>query len=238
MYKITCDLHIHSALSPCALDDMTPNNIVNMALLEELTAIAVTDHNSCENAAAAMDAALGTGLVVIPGLEVQTREDVHVVTLFPSIESAHAMQQHVYDALPPMKAPAKIRAKQLLLDDEDEVIGECEKLLGFSCELTLEKVVSLAAELGGIAIPAHIDRKSFSVLSNLGFLPEDLSLTTLEISMYAEMDEYIKKYPDFRIIQDSDSHELGHIGLVRNTIEVETVSPNGIIRALKTPFVR
>ncbi len=238
MYKITCDLHIHSALSPCALDDMTPNNIVNMALLEELTAIAVTDHNSCENAAAAMNAALGTGLVVIPGLEVQTREDVHVVTLFPSIESAYAMQRHVYDALPPMKAPAKIRAKQLLLDDEDEVTGECEKLLGFSCELTLEKVVNLAAELGGIAIPAHIDRKSFSVLSNLGFLPEDLSLTTLEISMYAEMDEYIKKYPDFRIIQDSDSHELGHIGLVRNTVEVETVSPNGIIRALKTPFVK
>lgn len=237
MYKITCDLHIHSALSPCALDDMTPNNIVNMALLEELTAIAITDHNSCENAHAVMQAALGTGLVVIPGLEVQTREDVHVVTLFPNIEAAYAMQQKVYAALPQMNAPAKICAKQLLVDAEDEIIGSCNKLLGFSCELSLEQVVLLASEFGGIAIPAHIDRKSFSVLSNLGFLPAALSLTTLELSMYAKWEEYVNLYPAHRIIQNSDSHELGHIALVRNTIEVESVSPNGIIRVLKSHHI-
>ena len=235
--EITCDLHIHSALSPCALEDMTPNNIVNMALLEELTAIAVTDHNSCDNAEAVMKAALGTGLVVIPGMEVQTHEDIHVVTLFPDIESAYAMQKHVYESLPAMKVPAKIRSKQLLMDDEDEVVGQLERLLGFSCGLTLEETVTLAKSYGGIAIPAHIDRKSFSVLASLGFLPEDLPLTTLEVSMYSETDEYKEKYPQYRIITDSDAHELGHIGMVRNTLKVETVSANGILRVLNTPFV-
>jgi len=236
--KITCDLHIHSALSPCALDDMTPNNIVNMALLEELTAIAVTDHNSCDNAEAVMKAALGTGLVVIPGMEVQTREDIHVVTLFPDMEAAYAMQKHVYDALPAMKVPAKIRNKQLLMDDEDEVTGQLERLLGFSCSLSMEEVIELAKSYGGIAIPAHIDRKSFSVLASLGFLPEDLPLTTLEVSMYSDIEEYKEKYPEYRMITDSDAHELGHIGMVRNIIDVETVSANGILRVLNTPVVK
>ena len=121
--NIVCDLHMHSALSPCALEEMTPNNMVNMALLQELTAIAVTDHNSCRNAAAVMEVAQGTGLVVVPGLEVQTREEVHVVTLFQSLDDALAMQEEVYAALPDMKAPAKIRNKQLLMDAEDEVVG-------------------------------------------------------------------------------------------------------------------
>lgn len=236
--KITCDLHIHSALSPCALEDMSPNNIVNMALLEELTAIAVTDHNSCDNAAAVMKVAAGTGLVVIPGMEVQTREEVHVVTLFPNLDAAYAMQQYVYDTLPSMKVPAKILSKQLLMDEEDEVVGQLERLLGFSCGLSIEETVDLARKCGGLAFPAHIDRKSCSVISNLGFIPEDLSVTTLEVSMYSDMREYEEKYPQYRIVTDSDAHELGHIGMVRNTLEVETVSVNGILRVLNTPFVR
>ena len=234
---ITCDLHIHSALSPCALNDMTPNNIVNMALLEELTAIAVTDHNSCENAEAAMKVALGTGLVVIPGMEVQTREDVHVVTLFPNIKKAREMQQLVYEKLPPFPAPKKQQEKQLVLDDDDETVGHCSKLLNMSADLSIDEVVAKAAELEGIAIPAHIDRKSMSLLASLGFVPKNLPVKTLEVSMFADREEYEAMYPNYRIITNSDSHELGHIGMVRNTLDVETVSPHGIIKALNTAVV-
>ena len=234
---ITCDLHIHSALSPCALNDMTPNNIVNMALLEELTAIAVTDHNSCENAEAAMKVAMGTGLVVIPGMEVQTREDIHVVTLFPGIEEARAMQQLVYNALPPIPAPKKQREKQLIMDDDDEIVGNCDKLLNMSADLSIDEVVRLAAELNGVAFPAHIDRKSMSILASLGFIPKSLPVKTLEVSMFADKEPYELEYPAYRIVTDSDSHELGHIGMVRNTLDVETVSAHGIIKVLNTAIV-
>ena len=234
---ITCDLHIHSALSPCALNDMTPNNIVNMALLEELTAIAVTDHNSCENAEAAMKVAMGTGLVVIPGMEVQTREDIHVVTLFPGIKEARAMQQLVYDALPPIPAPKKQREKQLIMDDDDEIVGNCDKLLNMSADLSIDEVVRLASELNGVAFPAHIDRKSMSILASLGFIPKSLPVKTLEVSMFADKEPYELEYPAYRIVTDSDSHELGHIGMVRNTLDVETVSAHGIIKVLNTAIV-
>ena len=237
MQKYYYDLHLHSCLSPCGDMDMTPNNIVNMALLEELTAIAVTDHNSCENAEAAMKVALGTGLVVIPGMEVQTREDIHVVTLFPNIEKAKAMQQIVYDKLPPFPVPKKQREKQLIMDDDDEIVGFCDKLLNMSADLSIDEVVETAASLDGIAIPAHIDRKSMSILASLGFIPKNLPVKTLEVSMFGDLEEYEATYPNYRIITDSDSHELGHIGLVRNTIDVETVSPHGIIKALNTAVV-
>ena len=230
--RITCDLHMHSALSPCAMEDMTPNNMVNMALLEELTAIAITDHNSCENVGAIMRVARGSGLVIIPGMEVQTREDVHMVTLFADLDAAMAMQQQVYGTLPPFRASAKQQAKQLLLDEEDEVVGHCSMLLNMSCGFSVEEVVRLAASLDGIAIPAHIDRKSFSMCSQLGFVPPNLPVTNLEVSMFADAEQFRREYPAYRILTDSDAHELGHIGLVRNELDVETVSAHGIIKAL------
>lgn len=231
--NIVCDLHMHSALSPCALEEMTPNNMVNMALLQELTAIAVTDHNSCRNAAAVMEVAQGTGLVVVPGLEVQTREEVHVVTLFQSLDDALAMQEEVYAALPDMKAPAKIRNKQLLMDAEDEVVGYEEKLLGFSCNMSIEQVVARAAHHGGLAVPAHIDRKSCSILSNLGFIPEDLQFPTLELSMYAEREKYETKFSKYRLLSASDAHELGFVGMAPCELKVDTVSAHGILQVLK-----
>ena len=233
--EIVCDLHMHSALSPCALNEMTPNNMVNMALLSGLTAIAVTDHNSCRNAESVMQVAQGTGLVVVPGLEVQTREEVHVVTLFQNLDDALAMQEAIYKTLPSMRAPEKIRAKQLVLNADDEVVAEEEAMLSMSSTLTLEQVVCQALSLGGLAIPAHVDRKSCSILSNLGFIPEDLQFPTLELSMYAEKEAYEKRFPQYRLISASDAHELGFIGMAPATLEVETVSAHGILEALRRP---
>lgn len=231
---------MHSALSPCAVNDMTPNNMVNMAMLSELTAIAVTDHNSCENAAALIDVAnrTDTGFVVIPGMEVHTVEDIHVVTLFPDITVAKAMQEYVYAALPDITATSKQQAKQLIMDADDEVIGHCDKLLNMATNLPLEKVISLAHDCGGTAFPAHIDRKSYSILSSLGFIPENLPISCVEVSMFSEPDSYRQQYPQYRILTDSDAHELGHIGMVFNNLDVMTVSPHGIIKVLdETPEI-
>ncbi|MFQ9798782.1 MAG: hypothetical protein ACLR23_07385 [Clostridia bacterium] len=115
----------------------------------------------------------------------QTREEVHVVALFEQMDQALILQGEVYAHLPGRQAPPKILQRQHFLSEDDEVMGYCDKLLGFASSLTIEEVFRLTRQLGGAMIPAHIDRKSNSILSNLGFIPEDLDLATLEISMYA-----------------------------------------------------
>lgn len=234
--KLKCDFHIHTALSPCAMNDMTPGNIVNMAIFSELGAIAVTDHNSCENAEAVMRCAEGTGLLVIPGMEVQTREDVHVLALFSDLMNCRALQEEVYAGLPPLKAPEKTMEKQLIVNEEDEIVGRLDKLISMSCGFSLNELCRFCNEHGGIAIPAHIDRKSNSLLANLGFVPPDLETKVLEVSMFADLEEYQKRYPTYRVVTDSDAHELGLIGAVFHEEEVEEASAAEIIRALSKSY--
>lgn len=236
--KVKYDFHIHTALSPCALDEMTPNNIVNMAIISEISAIAVTDHNTCGNLQAIMSVAKDTNLVVIPGMEVETREEIHVVCLFTTVQGAFTMQDYVYQNLPKLKNKAKVLGHQLLLDSEDEVVGEEERLLSFATGITFEEVISKVWELGGIAIPAHIDRPSYSVISNLGMLPPNELLTCLEVSQYGEFEDYKAKYKDYRMLQSSDSHELGFVGICNKTLEIgleenEKLSPEKIINYLR-----
>ena len=236
--KVKYDFHIHTALSPCALDEMTPNNIVNMAIVSDISTIAVTDHNTCGNIEAVMSVAKDTNLVVIPGMEVETREEIHVVCLFTSVQAALCMQEFVYLNLPNLKNKTKVLGHQLLIDSEDEIVGEEERLLSFATGITFEQVISKAWELGGIAIPAHIDRPSYSVISNLGMLPPNELLTCLEVSQYADFEDYKVKYKDYKMLQSSDSHELGFVGICNKTLEIEMeenekLTPEKIINYLR-----
>lgn len=215
------DLHIHSALSPCALEEMSPNNIVNMALISDLDVIAVTDHNSAKNMKSILEVAKNTTLVVIPGIEVESREEIHVVCLFPNLEMIFAMQEFVYANLTMLKNKPKVLGNQLLFDDEDEIIGIEDQLLSFATKISFEKIILKTHELGGIAIPAHIDRPSYSVISNLGMIPDNELLTCLEISRYGDYEAYVKKYDRYCIMQNSDSHELGFIGSCRRSFEID-----------------
>ena len=232
--KITCDLHIHSALSPCAENDMTPNNIVNMSLLCGLDAIAITDHNTCGNVRAVMEVAKRkkADFAVVPGMEIQTREDVHVIALFSSLEDAYAMQEAVFCALPHQKASEKQTLKQLIMDENDEIRGYCDRLLNMSAELSVNEVFKLVREYNGTAFPAHIDRKSMSIISSLGFIPPKTDIRALEISMYAQKKEYEAAYPGHRILTNSDAHELGNVGICCNVLEADDISPKGIVDAL------
>ena len=151
--KLSYDLHIHSTLSPCGDGDMTPNNIVNMSLLKGLDVIALTDHNSCKNLPGILDCAVGTGLLVIPGMEVETSEEVHMVCLFERLEDALAFESIVQEHMPVIPNDVTIFGEQLILDGQDRETGRVDHLLVVATRLDIYAITETAARLGGIAIP-------------------------------------------------------------------------------------
>jgi PHP family Zn ribbon phosphoesterase len=212
--KVYVDFHIHSALSPCGDEDMTPNNIVNMAMLKGLDAIAITDHNSCENAEACIEAGKRVGLIVIPGIELQTKEDIHIVCLFRNIYEAYIFQEYVFSHLPPIDNNENLFGAQLILDRDDNIIGKNPKLLLTSANITFDEAFFKVQELNGAFIPAHVDKESFSVISNIGFVPEYLPIGTLEYHSQNQLNSMIKRgiiknYYNF--IKSSDAHYLEQI---------------------------
>ncbi len=203
------DLHIHSALSPCGDEDMTPNNIVNMAYIKGLDIIAVTDHNSCKNARAVMEAGKGV-IKVVPGMEVTTSEEVHTLCLFPDIDAAEDMDQFVYEHLMKVENQPEIFGRQLIMNSDDEIVGEEEFLLVNAIDLDIYEVSAEVKKRGGIFIPAHIDKTSYSVLSNLGFFPPDLFVDGVEITSRG-LAKFSGQYEKYGIITDSDAHYLEDI---------------------------
>ena len=208
------DLHIHTALSPCGDEDMTPNNIVNMAKLKGLDAIAITDHNSCENAAACIEAGIRNGLLVIPGMELQTREDIHVVCLFPYLEKALSFQKLVYSRMPGIKNRCDIFGKQVLYDSDDNICGYHEELLLSSAAISYDDAYKAVEELGGVFIPAHVDRDSYSIISSLGFMPQYIPTKTVEYGSWNKLLKMIEKgiiENTYQFIHSSDAHYLWDI---------------------------
>ena len=180
MIPLYYDLHIHSCLSPCGDDDMTPANIVGMAAVKGLDVIALTDHNSCRNCPAAMYHGEKYGVIVIPGMELTTQEEVHVTCLFPTLEDALAFDALVYEKLLPVPNREDIFGKQQIMDERDEVTGTVKNLLINATSISFDDVFSLAASFHGIAYPAHVDKPSTSLLSNLGFVPPGSTFTCAE----------------------------------------------------------
>lgn len=209
MEKLYYDMHIHSALSPCGDNDMTPNNIVNMSIIKGLDIIAVTDHNSCGNVESVMKVADGK-ILVVPGMEIETSEEIHVVSYFPDLESALKTEAVVKENLPFIENNTEIYGNQYFMDENDEITGEEKSLLVSATTLDLYSVIRLVKDNGGVPVPAHIDRSSYSVLSNLGFLPEDLGVSAIEITPRRRKlleDDYQK----YNILSNSDAHYLENI---------------------------
>lgn len=230
------DFHIHTALSPCGDNDMTPNNIVNMAKLKGLDAIAVTDHNSVKNAKAVMDAGSRVGLTVIPGMEIETREEIHIVALFSDIDGAVYAGEQVAKHLPPAKNRADIFGEQLIMDDNDNVAGHEEQMLITATDLDIFEVFQLVKSARGIAYPAHVDRHSYSVLSNLGFIPPELDTKFIEISKsVTDINQYVrnKNLEKYNLIFSSDAHYLWDISEKVHSFDVEQPSIEKIIDFFK-----
>ena len=208
--RIAYDLHLHSCLSPCGDRDMTPSNLVNMARLAGLDCIALTDHNSCLNVPAARKAAEGTGLTVVPGMELCTAEEAHVVCLLPTEAAALEFSAAVRRTLPDVENRPEIFGEQLILDEEEGLLGQEELLLATASSLSVDQVLPLVRSYGGTAFPAHIDRPSYSVTASLGDIPP-VGFAAAELTVRAEEDEMLRRYPllagMLRLV-NSDAHYL------------------------------
>lgn len=233
--KLYYDLHIHSCLSPCGDPDMTPNNIVNMAVLSGLQVIALTDHNTCGNCAATAQVAAAAGLIFLPGMELCTAEEIHVVCLFPTVEAALAFERQVRPTLPPIQNRADIFGEQTLCDAEDRPVGTEPLLLTTASGISVDHVAGMVAALGGVAYPAHIDRPSYSITAALGDIPP-LGFTAYEVTDRGDTAALTDRFPELRgkpLLQDSDAHYLEHMAESGPWLEPETPTAAAIVAALR-----
>ena len=207
--KCAVDLHMHSCLSPCGEDDMTPNNIVGMSFLKELDCIAVTGHNTAMNLPAIKTVADVMGVVLLPGIEVTSREEVHILTYFRDVETAVEFGKMVYEHLPPIPNNAAIFGNQRILNEMDEPVGELDRLLIQATDLSIEEIAKACEEAGGACVAAHINRSSNSLLANLGFLPPEPVFSALEV--YKAAPAPAVPTGDYKILYASDAHNLGDI---------------------------
>lgn len=212
---MTYDLHIHSCLSPCANDDMTPANIAGFAKLNGIDVIAVTDHNAADNLPAVQAACDAYGLTLIPGIEVNTAEEIHVLAYLPSVAAALQMSGLLYENLPDLPYDHDIWGRQLVTDENDVVLDEKTKLLSAAVSLDIYEIKALCEELGGIAVPAHVDKDSYSLLSVLGFAPEDLPFAAYEVRRpehtLQTLVESGRLPAGQEILTSSDAHQLADI---------------------------
>lgn len=224
MEKYFFDLHIHSALSPCADNEMTPNNIVNMSVLKKLDFISITDHNSMKNVEAVIKCSEGKDIIIVPGMEVETSEEIHVITLFKDIDSLKKLASKVYDSLPNIKNRVDIFGEQLVFDYNDQMVESEEKLLLVGCGLSIDEVIKITRENNGIPIPAHINRESNSILSSFGYIPLELNIKTVEISNNSDKVKLLEEFTDlnsYKIITSSDAHRLKDILEPIQSIELQ-----------------
>ena len=239
MKSLSYDLHIHSCLSPCGDDDMTPGNIVGMAAVKGLDVIAVTDHNSCKNCPAVLHFAKEYGVLAIPGMEINTSEEVHAVCLFPNLEAAMAFDSYVYDRLIPFPNNEEIFGKQQLYNKEDEVCGTVANLLINSVDISFDGLWELVRSYDGVMFPAHIDKTANSLIANLGFVPPDSQFKTAEVKDLKKLHELKQTNPYLngcRIISNSDAHYLEDIHEPELTIEAGEKSMQGIVDCLLRPL--
>lgn len=233
--KIYYDFHIHSCLSPCGDNDMTPNNIVNMALLSGLSAIAITDHNTCRNCVAAEKVAAAAGLTFLSGMELCTVEEAHVVCLFPSAAAALAFEETVKTTLPPLPNRPDIFGEQLICDEEDNVVEHYAPLLATATDISVDNVVELVKQFGGAAFPAHIDRPSFSITAALGTLPP-LGFAVTEATHKADPSALCEQYAEAHgkpMLLNSDAHYLEHIREAGAWLDLPDNTPETILAALR-----
>ena len=216
------DFHLHSCLSPCGDNDMTPYNLVNMAKLLGYDIIALTDHNSCLNCPAALKAGEEAGITVVPGMELCTSEEIHAVCLFPDLKKALEFSDYVKSTMPPVKNDASIFGEQLIMDSTDRIIGNEEILLTAASGISIDDAVKEVSRFGGAVFPAHLDRASYSVLSVLGFMYPEMGFAAAEFTHKAYIPQYEEKHPllkEMKKLRNSDAHYLEN--MVEPSVEID-----------------
>jgi len=229
------DLHIHTCLSPCAELNMGPKAIVEKALQHGLDVIGISDHNSSENAPAVVKAARDRNLTVLPGMEVTSKEEVHILAVFDSVDKALQLQEIVYEHLHG-ENDTEAFGLQVVVNEDHDVLGFNKRLLAGATELSVEQVVESISALEGLAIAAHVDRETFGIIGQLGFVPRELKLDALELSANTSPEEARRRFPEYAryaFIRSSDAHSATEIGKVRTTLLLCEPSTREIKKALR-----
>lgn len=227
------DLHLHTCLSPCADWRMSPVAIVKEAKKQNLQMIGICDHNSVENVEAVKKAGKREGLAVMGGIEITSQEEVHILGFFSKKTALRAIQDLVYRNLSG-ENDENLFGEQIVADEYDRVIGSNKRLLIGATGLPVEKIVHAIHRLGGLAIASHIDRQSFSIIGQLGFIPPGLNIDALEISPLASRKRrgsFSQKY-DFPLVTFSDAHYLNDIGRSFSSFLIEEASVEETKKAL------
>ena len=225
------DLHIHSCLSPCADDDMTPANICGMAHIKGLDAIAVTDHNTARNLPYVKEAADYYHLILLPGMEVTTREEVHLLGYFPTVDDALEAGEVFSSHLPKMPNRPKFFGNQYIMNTDDEIMGEEMRMLIGATDLDLTECTEIIRKRGGVAVPAHINRGSNGLLVNLGLMPEEPVFPVVEVARHMDIHPSIVK--NRTVLYSSDAHQLGNIMEAEFDFQVERFSLGGLFDTIK-----
>ena len=232
MATLFCDLHIHSCLSPCGDDDMTPANICGMAAVKGLQMIAITDHNAAGNLPTAQRICEAYGLLLIPGMEITTSEEVHLLGYFPDVPTAVDFGDFLREHLPKKKNKPSLFGNQRVMDEDDRVIREEEALLIGATDLPLKRLVGLVREAGGVPVPAHINRGSNGLLVNLGFMPPDLDFTAVEVWRRLPCDQGVQQGK--LVLHSSDAHYLGDILEPEETLRLEEATAAAFLDRLRS----
>ncbi|MBQ1202648.1 MAG: PHP domain-containing protein [Clostridia bacterium] len=213
MNRYYYDLHIHSCLSPCGDDDCTPHNLAGMGALAGLQIMALTDHNTCRNCPAFFEATRQHGIVAVPGMELTTAEEVHMICLFPTLEAALAFDEEIAARRIHIPNRPEIFGNQWVMDAQDKVLAEEADLLSNATTVTIEESVPLAAQYGGIAYPAHIDREANGIVAVLGSLPETPQFSCVELHDGTRETEFRAAHglEKTRVVVGSDAHYLWDI---------------------------
>jgi len=236
MKTFRTDLHIHTLLSPCGDLEMSPANIVSLANLRGLSIIGITDHNSTKQCELDLKLAQRTKLTVIPGCEMTTREEVHCLGLFQDLDALQVLQQFLDDHLMILPNNSDLFGHQVLLDENENILEEVPNYLGTSLDVNIEEVEQKVHELGGIFIPAHIDRPRNSLYSQLGFLPPELHVDALQISKLADEALVREKYKiaeNIAMVKFSDAHFPADIGKTYTDFVIKEPSFEEIRKALQ-----
>lgn len=216
MKKFRADLHVHTVLSPCADVAMIPPLIVQKALEKSIDLIAITDHNASANVAAVQKAAEGTSLTVLPGMEVQSREDIHLLTLFETLDELMTWQTEVDQALPNLLNQSAFFGEQFVVDETGDFIRSDDRLLSTATQLSIDEIFARVETLGGIVIPAHVERTSYGLFPTLGLISEKWHVLALEISRHISPEKASRMFPALGkhpLIQSGDVHQLdGFLG--------------------------
>lgn len=222
--RCRADLHIHTALSPCAELEMLPDLIVMKAAAEGLDLIAICDHNSAENTAACIEAARGTPVRVLAGIECESREGVHVLGLFDGAESAGALQGFLWERLPDEPNRPEFFGAQMVVSAQGEFVRYNERLLATGADASVEELIAKIRSLGGLALPAHVDKTYAGLLGVLGLVPEGVRLEGVEVSGRADARDVRERFPQIAklpFLRASDAHRLSEIGQAHTRVWLE-----------------